>query len=297
MLQNCLFHKIQKNFNAPINKQKSQVHYTCIHRTDFELAFLYCTMVRAAFCCCYNCFFNSRLYLIGQFAYTLCLSHCYLWHLLQEWLESVSYTHVVISDYRTLKKGSSAENLKSVCIRYNLPTLVWNAAKLYGCFAPEWDNPHSWINFSWFALTFLSPSTDMDLICVLPTLSFLPLQLSVSGFCMSAIWSTIPIPVFLLLILSTAVADCIVFLFSIEGRGVGGVVKPNILASFQYAWQQGICASASHTIFSIPVSLLATDVFSGLCFFLSQSPLLPLGHFYPVIFKSLTSSSTNINPI
>lgn len=121
MLQNCLFHKIQKNFNAPINKQKSQVHYTCIHRTDFELAFLYCTMVRAAFCCCYNCFFNSRLYLIGQFAYTLRLSHCYLRHFLQEWLESVSYTHVVISDYRTLKKGSTAENLKSICIRYNLP--------------------------------------------------------------------------------------------------------------------------------------------------------------------------------
>lgn len=77
----------------------------------------------------------------------------------------------------------------------------------------------------------------------------------------------------------------------------GGGVKPNVLASFQYAWQQGICASASHTIFSIPVSPLVTDVFSGLCFFLSQSPLLPLGHFYPVIFKSLTASSTNINPI
>lgn len=89
----------------------------------------------------------------------------------------------------------------------------------------------------------------------------------------------------------------IAFFFSFLLKGRGGGVKPNVLASFQYAWQQGICASASHTIFSIPVSLLATDVFSGLCFFLSQSPLLPLGHFYPVILKSLTSSSTNINPI
>lgn len=132
---------------------------------------------------------------------------------------SASYTHIVISDYRMLRKGSSAESLKSVCIRYSFPTLVWNTAKLYDCFTPEWDNPHGRINFSWFALTFLSPSTDMDLICVVPTLPFFPLQVSVSGFCMSAIWSTIPIPVFFPLILSTAVADCIVFSFLSKGGG------------------------------------------------------------------------------
>lgn len=127
--------------------------------------------------------------------------------------------YVTFYGYTTLRKGSSAESMKSVCLRYSFPTLVWNAAKLYGCFIPEWDNPHGGINFSWFALTFLSPSTDMDLICVLLTLPFLPLQVSVSGFCISAIWSTIPIPVFFLLILSTAVADYIVFYFLLKGRG------------------------------------------------------------------------------
>lgn len=219
MFQNWMFHKIQKHFSAPTSKWKRQIHYICIHRTDFESTFLYRTTVCAVFCCNCNSFFNSRLYLIGQSAYTLCLSHRYLRHLLQEWLESTSYTHVVISDYRTLRKGSLAESLKSVCKKYNFPTLVWNAAKLYDCFATEWDNPPSWSNFSWFALTFLRPSTDTDLICVLSTLPFLPPQVSVSHFCVSAIWSTIPIPVYLLLILSTAVADCIVFSFLSKGGG------------------------------------------------------------------------------
>lgn len=211
-----MFHEILKNSSATINKWKSQVYYICICRTDFELSFLHCVMVCAAFCCCCN---NSRLRLIGQFAYPLCLSHCYLWHCLQEWLESASYPPIVISDYRTLRKGSSAESLKSVCVRNRLPTRVCHAAKLYGCFTPGWDNPHGGIHFSWFALTFLSPSTDMDLICVLPTLPFLPMQVFVLSFCMSAIWSTVAIPVFFPLILSTAVADCIVFSFLWKGGG------------------------------------------------------------------------------
>lgn len=202
-----------------MNKQESQVYYICICRTDFELAFLHCMMICAAFCCCCNCFFNSRLHLIGQFAYPLCLSHSYLQHFLQEWLESANYTHVVISDYRTLWKGSSAESLKQVCIRHGFSALVWSAAKLSGCVTPEWDNPHGRLSFSWFVLTFLRPSTDMDLICVFPTLPFLPLQVTVSGFSMLAIWITIPKAVFFLLILSAAVADCIVFPFLSKGRG------------------------------------------------------------------------------
>lgn len=52
------------------------------------------------------------------------------------------------------------------------------------------------------------------------------------------------------------------------------------------------------TLFSpSPVLLFVTDVFSGLSFFLSQSPLLPPRHFYPVISKSPTASSANINAI
>lgn len=178
---------------------------------------------------------------MGQFAYPLCLSHCYLWHLLQEWLKTASYTHTVISDYRTLRKGSSAQSLKSLCIRYSLPTPMWNAAKFYGCFTPEWENPHGRMNFSWFALTFLNPSMDTDLICILPTLPFLPLQVSVSGFCMSAIRSTIPIPVFFLLILSAAVTDCIGF-FSCQR--VGGEIRH---VSFFSA-----CLAARHMCFCLP---------------------------------------------
>lgn len=214
-----MFHEILKNSSAQINKEKSQVYYIRICRIDFELAFLHSLMICAAFCCCCNTFFKSRLCLIGQFAYPFCLSHCYLWHFLQEWLESATYTHTVISDYRTLQKGSSAESLKPVCIRYSFPTSVWSAAKLYGCFTPEWDDPHEGLNFSWLALTFLSPSTEMDLICVSPTLPFLPLQVTVSGFSMLAIWISIPKAVFLLLMLSAAVADCIVFPFLSKGRG------------------------------------------------------------------------------
>lgn len=52
------------------------------------------------------------------------------------------------------------------------------------------------------------------------------------------------------------------------------------------------------TLFSpSPVLLFVTDVFSGLSFLLSQSPLLPPRHFYPVISKSPTASSANINAI
>lgn len=52
------------------------------------------------------------------------------------------------------------------------------------------------------------------------------------------------------------------------------------------------------TVFSpFPVLLFVTDAFPGLCFFLSQRPLLPLGQFYPVILKSPTASSADINVI
>lgn len=52
------------------------------------------------------------------------------------------------------------------------------------------------------------------------------------------------------------------------------------------------------TLFSpSPVLLFVTDVFPGLCCFLSQSSLLPLGLFYPVISKSPTASSASIGAI
>lgn len=132
--------------------------------------------------------------------------------------------------------------------KYNFPALVWNAAKLYDCFAPEWDNPPSWINFSWFALTFLSPSTYTDLIRIfinsaLPPSTGICLTLLCVSYLKHHSYTCLP---------STATfyscgrLHC--FFISVKGRRV----KSNMLAYFQYAWQQSICASASHTIFSIP---------------------------------------------
>lgn len=75
------------------------------------------------------------------------------------------------------------------------------------------------------------------------------------------------------------------FLFPIEGQRV----KSNMLASFQYAWQQGICGSASHTIFSILCITVCNRCFLWPLLLPVAESLACIGTFLPCHFKVYNS--------